>query len=98
MNKEISTTELRGTLGELIDGVYRNGDRLIVKRANKPLAAIVPIEAYEEMLQQREKDFSVLDRIWEKVPAVSEDKAQADIEQAIADGRAERNLWRRIEQ
>ena len=90
MSKEVSTTELRGKLGELLDGVHRNGDRLIVKRANKPLAAIVPIEAYEEMLQQREKTFSVLDRIWEKVPAVSEEEAQVDIEQAIAEGRAEK--------
>ena len=46
------------------------------------------------MLQQREKTFSVLDRMWEKVPAVSEEEAQADIEQAVAEGRAEiaRNL------
>ncbi len=39
------------------------------------------------MLKQREQDFSVLDRIWEKVPAVNEEEAQADIEQAIAEGR-----------
>ena len=74
-------------LGEWLEGVYRNGDRLIIKRANKPLAAIVPIEVYEEILQQRENAFSVLDRIWEKVPAVSEEEAQADIEQAIAEVR-----------
>ena len=55
MRKEISITELRGKLGELLDGVDHNGDRLIVKRANKPLAAIVPIETYEKMLQQRER-------------------------------------------
>lgn len=42
------------------------------------------------MLQHREKSFSVLDRIWEKVPAVSEAEAQADIEQAIAEARAEK--------
>ena len=36
------------------------------QRANKPLAAIVPIKVYEKMLKQPEKDFSVLDRIWEK--------------------------------
>ena len=90
MRKEVSATELHRKLGELLDGVHRNGDRLIVKRANKPIAAIVPIEAYEEMLKQREKDFSVLDRIWEKVPTVSEEEAQADIEQAIAEVRTER--------
>ncbi|MYC75075.1 type II toxin-antitoxin system Phd/YefM family antitoxin [Candidatus Poribacteria bacterium] len=88
MPKEISITELRGKLGELLDAVHHNGDRLIVKRANKPLAAIVPIETYEKMLQQREKAFSVLERIWKKVPAVSEEEAQADIEQAMIEGRA----------
>ena len=91
MPKEVSTTELRGKLGKLLNRVHRNGDQLIVKRADKPLAAIVPIETYEEMLQQREKTFSVLDRIWEKVPAVSEEEAQADIEQAIAEGRGGRS-------
>ena len=90
MRKEISITELRGKLGELLDGVHHNGDRLIVKRANKPLAAIVPIEAYEKTLQQRERAFSVLERIWGKVPAVSEEEAQADIEQAMIEGRAEK--------
>lgn len=90
MRKEISAAELHQKLGELLDGVYHNGDRLIVKRADTPLAAIVPIEAYEEMLQQREQAFSALDRIWEKVPAVSEEEAHADIEQAIAEARAEK--------
>ena len=90
MRREVSTTELHRKLSELLDGVYRNGDRLIVKRADTPLAAIVPIEAYQEMLQQREQTFSVLDRIWEKVPGVSEEEAQDDIEQAIAEVRAEK--------
>ena len=90
MKKEVSAAELHQRLGELLDGVYHNGDRLIVKRADTPLAAIVPIEAYEEMLQQREQAFSVLDRIWEKVPGVSEEEAQDDIEQAIAEARAEK--------
>ena len=90
MRKEISATELHRKLGEFLEGVYHNGDRLIVKRANTPLAAIVPIEVYEGMLQQREQAFSVLDRIWEKVPAVSEEEAHTDIEQAIAEVRAEK--------
>lgn len=42
------------------------------------------------MLQQREQTFSILDKIWEKVPAVSEEEADADIEQAIAEVRAEK--------
>lgn len=90
MKKEVSATKLHRKLGEFLEGVYHNGDRLIVKRADTPLTAIVPIEVYEGMLQQREQAFSVLDRIWEKVPAVSEEEAHTDIEQAIAEVRAEK--------
>ena len=95
MRKEVSATELHQKLGELLDGVYHNGDRLIVKRADTPLAAIVPIEVYKEMFQQREQTFSVLDRIWEKVPAVSEEEAHTDIEQTIVEVRAEKTGKRR---
>ena len=43
-----------------------------------------------ELHQSREQAFSILDRIWEKVPAVSEEEAHADIEQAITEARAEK--------
>ena len=94
MKKEVSAAELHQRLGELLDGVYHNGDRLIVKRADTPLAAIVPIGAYEDMLQQREQAFAILDRIWEKVPTVSEKEADTDIEQAIVEARAEKTSKR----
>jgi len=57
---------------------------------NKPIAAIVPIETHEKVLQQREKTFSVLYRIWREVPPVSKEKAQANIEQVMINGRAKK--------
>ena len=54
------------------------------------LDGVYQIEVYDERLQQREHAFSVLDRIWEKVPNVSEEEAQADIEAAIAEVRTEK--------
>ncbi len=92
MSKEVSAIELQQKFVELLNGVYHNGDQLIIKNANKPLAAIVPIEIYDRLIKQREEAFSVLDRIWEKVPKVSEEEAQDDIEQAIDETRAEKVL------
>ncbi|MYF56867.1 hypothetical protein F4225_14220 [Candidatus Poribacteria bacterium] len=63
---------------------------MIIKNANKPLAAIIPIEIYDRLIKQREEAFSVLDRIWEKAPKVSEEEVQTDIEQAIAEVRAKK--------
>ena len=90
MRKEVSDFELQKKLNEFLDRVYNNGDQLIVKQSDKPLAAIVPIQVYERLMKQREKAFSVLDRIWEKVPTVSEEEAQNDIEEAIAEVRAKK--------
>ena len=64
MRKEISAMELQ--LGELLDRVHINGDQLIIKSADKPLAAIVPIAVYEQMIKQRAEIFSVLDKNIEK--------------------------------
>lgn len=89
MRKEISEVELQRKPNEFLEGVYHKGDRLIVKHADKPLAAIVPIQVYERLFKQQEKVFSVLDRIWEKVPEVSEEETQDDIERAIAEVRSE---------
>lgn len=85
MKKEISEIVVQRKHNELHDGVYHKGECSVVKHADKPLAAIVLIQVYERLFKQREKTFSVLDRIWEKVPKVSEEEVQDDIEQAIAE-------------
>ena len=90
MGKEVSAIELQQKFVELLNGVYHNGDQLIIRNANKPLAAIIPIEIYDRLIKQREEAFFVLDRIWEKAPKVSEEEVQTDIEQAIAEVRAEK--------
>lgn len=65
MTKEVSAMELRRKFGELLDGVYYKDDRLIVKRANKPIAAIIPIETYQQFLRSREQAFAQLERTWQ---------------------------------
>ena len=42
VSKEVSTFKLPQKFIELLNRVYHNGDRLIVKQADKPLAAIIP--------------------------------------------------------
>ena len=48
------------------------------------------------MLKQRDEALSVLDRIWEKVPEVSEEESNNDIEQTIAEVRAEKKRKKEI--
>ena len=90
VSKEVSAIELQQKLIELLNGVYHNGDQLIVKQDDKPLAAIIPIEIYDRLIKQREETFSVLDTVWGKASKVSEEE-QADIKQMIAKVRAEKS-------
>lgn len=87
MKKEVSAMVARQKFGELLDGAYHCDDHFIITRAQKPMAALISINAYHQFLKHREKDLAVLDRIWAKMPDVSEEEGQADIEAAIAEVR-----------
>ncbi len=88
MSKEVSAIEMQQKLIELLNGVYHNGDQLIVKQEDIPLAAIIPIEIYDRLIKQQEETFSVLERVWGKVSKVNEEEAQAELKQLIAKFRA----------
>ena len=90
MRKEVSAMEARQKFGELLDQAYHHNDQFIVKRANRPMAAIISIHAYQQFLKQRDKDFEILDRIWAKAPNLPATEIEADIEAAIAEVRREK--------
>ena len=79
--------ELQLKLNEFLNNVHHNGERLIVKDEDKPLAAIVPIDIYERIFGQQKTSFAILEKIWDKVPKVDEEEAQNDVEQAIIEAR-----------
>ena len=86
--KEVSAIEARQKLGELLDKAYYRDDQIVIRRANKPMAAIISIQAYEQFLRQRDKDFSVLSRVWAKVPRLPQDEVAEDIANAISEVRS----------
>jgi antitoxin (DNA-binding transcriptional repressor) of toxin-antitoxin stability system len=43
MKKNISTQNLKTHVGEVVDAVRLRGDRYIIERRDKPIAAIVPL-------------------------------------------------------
>ena len=92
MSKEVSTVELQLKLNEFLDRVHHEGDRLIVKDDDKPLAAIVPIDIYERVFSQQKASFAILEKIWDKIPKVDEEEAQNDIEKAIIEARERMNV------
>lgn len=62
MARSISAVEARRHLGALLDDVSLSGAEYIIERAGKPVAAIIPLDAYEEYQQARGGADQQLDR------------------------------------
>jgi prevent-host-death family protein len=57
--KRLSTSEARRQFAELINRAAYRGERFVVQRRKKPVAAVIPIEEYElleRMIEQREDE------------------------------------------
>jgi prevent-host-death family protein len=66
MEKTIGAFEVRRKFGELLDEVTR-GDKVVVERHGKPVAAVVPIELYEQWKRERQRFFDQMREISERV-------------------------------
>lgn len=91
MRREVSAMEARQKFGELLDEIYYRDEQVIIKRADKPMAALISIQSYQQFLKQRNKDFSVLDRVWAKNPILPEEEVEHDIAVAISEVRSEKS-------
>ena len=99
MVKIVNATEAKNRFGDMIQRAYLRGQHLIIKRGDIPVVAIVPISDYERFIPQdkistdlansmredraRKQLIKLLDKVHEKMPQVSEDEANQDIEKAI---------------
>lgn len=62
--------------------------RIIIEYGGKPLAAVISVEYYEQLMAAREARFTVIDRIRANTPLVSEDEVVRDVTEAITAVRA----------
>jgi prevent-host-death family protein len=94
MKRTISAVEARKRLGELLEGVYYRGDEVVIERAGKPMAVVIPSSRYEAVERQRELDkkrlMELLEKNWEKNKDVPPEVIEREIEEAIREVRAGR--------
>lgn len=65
MERMVAAYDARRQFGKLLTDVIANGDKFVVERHGAPVAAVVPIEVYEQWKRQREAFFAK----WEAVAA-----------------------------
>ena len=63
MRKTVTAVRARGKLGQMLEEVYYRGDHYIIERAGKPMAAVVPVEQYEQWRREREGFFDLVGEI-----------------------------------
>lgn len=90
MKRRISAVEARKRLGEILESVFYRGDEVVIERAGKPMAVVIPAERYEAMERSRERLFELIEKNWEQNKDVPSDEIERDVQRAVEEVRGQR--------
>lgn len=82
MKRTVSAGEARQRLGQLLEGVYYRGDEVVIERAGKPMAVVIPADRYEAIEQIREHSRERLFGLIEKAQKHSQEHGPLSPEEA----------------
>lgn len=89
MLKKISAMKARQNLGQLLNEVSIRGDSYIIERAGKPLAALVDMERFQQLQEDRDSALQAVRNIWQKMQAADAQEVQEAIKEAVGSVRNE---------
>jgi prevent-host-death family protein len=78
MKRHVNALAARKNLGELLESVYYRGDEIVVERAGKPMAVLIPLHQYERLEQQKEEIRKTLEAIWANRPPIKDPEAEEE--------------------
>ncbi len=90
MKRRVSAMEARRRLGELLESVYHRGDEVVIERAGKPMAVVIPASRYAAMERDWEEFWAMVHRIQERNANVPPEEIYAEVEEAIREVREAR--------
>jgi prevent-host-death family protein len=83
MVKRISAIKVRQNLGQVMNEVALKEDEYIVERAGKPLVAIIPIDQYQRLRDEKEDFFRMVDEIQKETVRSDRKVVGLEIEEAV---------------
>jgi len=83
MVKKISAMKARQNLGQLLNEVSIRGDSYIIERAGKPLAALVDMERFQQLQEDRSAALQALQKVWGKMAEADHQEIGGAIEEAL---------------
>jgi prevent-host-death family protein len=93
MKRKVSALEARRHFGRLLEDVSNHGDEVVIERAGKPVAVVIPSARYaslEHNGHNGDRLWEVIEKFQEANASVPAEELQADIDAAIAEVRAAR--------
>ena len=87
MEKTVAAGQARRQFGELLQGVLSSGDHIVMERQGEAVAALVPIEVYEQWKRGRHRFFAQASAAAERA-GLAPHEAQALANQAVQAVRA----------
>ena len=87
MKRRVSAVEARKRFGEILEGVFYRGDEVVIERAGKAMAVVIPTARYEALERSRERLFELIEKNWERNKDVPAEEIERDIQKAIREVR-----------
>ena len=83
MVKKLPALKVRQNLGQVMNEVALRGDEYIVERAGKPLVAIISMDKYRMLEQDRIFALEAVNDIWEKMKGERPHIIERTIDEAV---------------
>lgn len=87
MKRKVSAVEARRRLGEILEGVYYRGDEVVIERAGKAMAVVIPAERYEALERGRERLFELIEKVQERKKDVPYEVIEREVAAALSEVR-----------
>lgn len=83
MLKKISAMKARQNLGQIMNEVAIRGDDYIIERAGKPLVAIIDMDKYQRLQEEREEASQAVRSLWDRMAGVDPEEVEEVIREAV---------------
>lgn len=94
MERRVSIQQARQQFPTLVQAAFYRGDRALISRHGKPMAALIPIDEYERWKKRREEAFTAFRQVWEANRNVRPPQVERDVEEEIREVRRRRRVRR----
>lgn len=54
-------------------------EEIVIERSGKPMAALIPMEVYEQMVAERAARFAITEKLQSQQPDLSPEKVEAEV-------------------